>query len=188
MSKHRQFICKVRTWFLADMKNIAALLLTSCLILVTLFQNYPFPVLKHQNLVSAKSKEPSNEFAKILTLRESLKKKISKYSKDNLIVLTICNKGMAVEWLQQWYVSARRAGVHNILVVATDREAHEWIFEKVGDRAIDASSWEMLTDSKRWNSELKHKDEKNNLLGYVILKGTNKYFKVCYFSLKKVLI
>lgn len=163
MSKHAHFTRKVRTCSLADMKNIAALLLISCLLLATLLQSYPHIILKHHNFVSVKSKELSYEFAANLTLTESLQKKISKYSKDNLIVLTICNKGMAFEWLQQWYVSARKAGVHNILVIATDREAYEWIFDNVGDRAVDASSWKMLSASKRWNSKLRRKEENNSV-------------------------
>ncbi|CAL6331071.1 unnamed protein product [Bathycoccus prasinos] len=59
---------------------------------------------------------------------------------------------MATEWLQQWYVSARRANLGNIIVIATDTEAFEWIKVRIGSRVIDATEFAPLLQAKRWNT------------------------------------
>jgi len=79
-----------------------------------------------------------------------LREKILQYSKDDFIIITICNKGMAAEWLQQWYVSAKRAGIHNLLVIATDAQAYRWAQERVGNRAISVDQITPLLNSTRW--------------------------------------
>ena len=70
---------------------------------------------------------------------ERLRHQITDLASNNFIILTICNKGMAMQWLQQWYVSARKVGINNIVVIATDLEAYNWIRARVGNRVIDAS-------------------------------------------------
>jgi hypothetical protein len=57
---------------------------------------------------------------------------------------------MASEWLQQWYVSGRRAGIINAVVIATDSEAFEWIEQRIGDHVIHVKDIVPLLKSKRW--------------------------------------
>jgi hypothetical protein len=76
-----------------------------------------------------------------------------KYALNGTIVVTICNRGMAKVWLQQWYVSARRAGVSNSMVVATDSETYSWIFERIGERVVHVDELVPLLDSDRWKSQ-----------------------------------
>ena len=83
---------------------------------------------------------------------ESIRKKITEYSINNFLVLTICNKGMAIEWLQQWYVSARRSGIENLVVIATDEEAYDWIHKRIGERAISAQGLISLLDADPWSN------------------------------------
>ena len=83
---------------------------------------------------------------------ESIGKKIAEYSMNNFVILTICNKGMAIEWLQQWYVSARRNGIENLVVIATDEEAYYWIHERIGERAISAQGLIPLLSADRWSN------------------------------------
>jgi len=82
---------------------------------------------------------------------DNVSKRIAEYSIDNLIVLTICNMGMASQWLQQWYVSARLANIQNIIVFATDKEAYDWIYQRIGDRVFYASELISLLKAERWS-------------------------------------
>ena len=58
---------------------------------------------------------------------------------------------MATEWLQRWYVSASRANIENVIVIATDREAFAWIQERIGNRVIDATEFVPLIQAECWN-------------------------------------
>ena len=75
---------------------------------------------------------------------------IEKFSLNNTIILTICNAGMAKEWLQQWYVSARRLGIENLFVIATDKEAFWWIRGRIGKQVILVDDLVPLLTSNRW--------------------------------------
>lgn len=88
----------------------------------------------------------------------NLEDKLSKFAVNNTVIITICNLGMAGEWLQQWYMSARLIGIANIIVVVTNEEAYAWVSERIGERAIlftDIAP--LLDDEKRW--EYRNKNE-----------------------------
>jgi len=77
--------------------------------------------------------------------------KLSKFAVNNTLIITICNLGMAGEWLQQWYMSARLNGIANIVVIVTNEQAYRWVSERIGERAIlftDIAP--LLDDEKRW--------------------------------------
>jgi len=96
-----------------------------------------------------------------------LEQSISKYSLDNLIVITICNKGMAMEWLQQWYISARRAGIHNLIVIAADSDSYKWVYKRIGNRVINAADMIPLLQSDRWHTNhVLGSQEKNSSEAY----------------------
>lgn len=80
----------------------------------------------------------------------SLKYALDDLSVNGTIFFTICNKGMAVEWLQQWYVSARRVGIANIFVVATDNSTYDWVQPHLGRRVLNIGDLIPLLRSDRW--------------------------------------
>lgn len=90
-----------------------------------------------------------------------LKVRLERYAQNNTIFLTICNRGMAIEWLQQWYVSARRVGIENLIVVATDTEAYDWIYARIGDRVIHVQDITPLLSSTRWQRGKKGENKAN---------------------------
>ena len=76
--------------------------------------------------------------------------KFAELSLNGIIFFTICNKGMAREWLQQWYISARRVGITNILVIATDTETYDWVQVRVEGYVVHAEELSPLLQSNRW--------------------------------------
>jgi len=98
----------------------------------------------------AGSPDPTNAAATIL----------QKYSTNGTVIVTICNLGMVTEWLQQWYVSGRRLGISNMVVVLTDKKAYREVRRRIGDRALLFTDIAPLLASERWqktgvNTELK---------------------------------
>ena len=87
--------------------------------------------------------------------RTGVGERFSRFAKNNTVIVAICNKGMAVEWLQQWYVSARRSGIDNVVVIATDSEAFTWMYERIGERAIHIRDITPLVEGARWNKKNK---------------------------------
>lgn len=85
----------------------------------------------------------------------SVHERLSRHATNNTIVLSICNKGMALQWLQQWYVSAKRIGIGNIMVIATDSEAFNWIRERLDDQVIHVRDVSSMLKSNRWNKKKK---------------------------------
>jgi len=82
---------------------------------------------------------------------------LQRYSTNGTVIVTICNLGMTEEWLQQWYVSGRRLGISNMVVILTDREAYGRVREQIGDRALLFTDVAPLLASERWK-----KKESNN--------------------------
>lgn len=60
---------------------------------------------------------------------------------------------MAKEWLQQWYVSARRVGITNLLVIATDTETYEWAQVRIGRHVLQVEELVPLLQSDRWGEK-----------------------------------
>ena len=57
---------------------------------------------------------------------------------------------MVREWLQQWYVSGRRLGISNMVVVLTEEEAYREVRRRIGDRALLFTDLTPLLASERW--------------------------------------
>lgn len=140
-------------------KRLAALFLILFLVL-----NTSSPISK-QNFIGTPDtlrRVGSHEESALVTQNgKTIGQRIENYAVNNLIIVTICNKGMATEWLQQWYVSAQRASIRNTIVIATDTEAFEWIRERIGDRVIDATDFVPLIQAERWN-KIKKEDKIQN--------------------------
>lgn len=77
---------------------------------------------------------------------------LQKYSTDGIVIVTICNRGMVEEWLQQWYVSGRRLGLSNMVVVLTEDEAYREVRRRIGDRALLFTDVAPLLSSERWQT------------------------------------
>jgi len=127
-----------------------------CILALSLTLGFNLEVLRLKLALDFYSSSSSGKLAnrvELLSSKETVKEKLASFSTNKMTFVTICNKGMAVEWLQQWYVSARRAGIVSILVVATDDEAYEWIRLRLGEDVIPVSALVPLLSSERWRNE-----------------------------------
>lgn len=68
---------------------------------------------------------------------------------------------MAKEWLQQWYMSARRVGITNLLVIATDIETFEWVQVRIGRHVLNVEELVPLLQSDRWGEKKNHSNPGN---------------------------
>lgn len=110
----------------------------------------------HKYPISSKYSEEGIQESKVLNklLPVSVWEATQTNISNNTIIVTICNIGMAKEWLQQWYISARRVGLDNIIVIATSEEAYKWIFDRVGRRVLLLDDFVSQLKSSRWNSKI----------------------------------
>eukprot|EP00959_Pyramimonas_sp_CCMP1952_P054150 1132849-Pyramimonas_sp.AAC.1 len=81
---------------------------------------------------------------------------IDKVKKNNRIVVCGANYGFR-SWIQQWYVSLRRTGVTEIVIIALDQQVFEWAKENVGeDHVIHfdlIDDQEVIGSAHRWRTK-----------------------------------
>jgi len=77
-------------------------------------------------------------------------------SVDGRIVVTIANYGFN-EWVQQWFVSAIRAGIKEVILIAVDKKLFDWARPRLGNGHVihfDIDGSDGIADvAHRWRSK-----------------------------------
>ncbi|KAK3279149.1 hypothetical protein CYMTET_12950, partial [Cymbomonas tetramitiformis] len=82
---------------------------------------------------------------------------LRKASVNNRVIVCGANYGFR-SWLQQWYVSLKRTGLSEIVIIALDKQVYDWALEKVGQDhvvhfdMIDESD-DVAGDAHRWRTK-----------------------------------
>mmetsp|Transcript_15755 Transcript_15755/g.26586 ORF Transcript_15755/g.26586 Transcript_15755/m.26586 type:complete len:382 (+) Transcript_15755:146-1291(+) len=81
---------------------------------------------------------------------------IDNVKKNNRIVVCGANYGFR-SWIQQWYVSLRRTGVTEIVIIALDQQVFEWAKEMIGEAHVIhfdlIDDQEVIGSAHRWRTK-----------------------------------